>query len=155
MWKLLLLQMCVPSLGPKILFLSFAQHHFSNCSNPQDSYQIPSFHRALQRWTKSPGSITETQINLFPCFKPVYQVSLVLKQLRVCLQCRRPRFSPWVGNVPWRRKWQPTPVFLPGKCHGRRSLAGYSPWGRKESDMTEQLHFHFTLLYTSLPPIWT
>ena len=42
----------------------------------------------------------------------------------------------------WRRKWQPTPVFLPGKSHGRRSLVGYSPWGGKESDTTEQLHFH-------------
>ena len=40
-------------------------------------------------------------------------------------------------------KWQPTPVFLPGKSHGRRSLVGYSPWGRKESDRTERLHFHF------------
>ena len=43
----------------------------------------------------------------------------------------------------WRRKWQPTPVFLPGKSHGQRNLVGYSPWGRKESDTTEQLHFHF------------
>ena len=41
----------------------------------------------------------------------------------------------------WRRKWKPTPALLPGKCHGWRSLVGYSPWGRKESDMTEQLHF--------------
>ena len=58
----------------------------------------------------------------------------------VCLQSGRPRFDPWVGKILWRRKWQPTPVFLPGKSHGRRSLAGYSPWGCKESDMTEQLH---------------
>ena len=43
------------------------------------------------------------------------------------------------------RQWQPTPVLLPGKSHGWRSLVGYSPWGRKESDMTEQLHFHFSL----------
>ena len=43
-------------------------------------------------------------------------------------------------NIPWRRKWQPTPVLLPGKSHGRRSLVGYSPWGHKESDMTEWLH---------------
>ena len=43
----------------------------------------------------------------------------------------------------WRRKWQPTLVFLPWKSQGRRSLVGYSPWGCKESDMTEQLHFHF------------
>ena len=43
-----------------------------------------------------------------------------------------------LGGVPWRREWQPTPVFLPGECHGQRSLAGYSPWGHKESDLTEQ-----------------
>ena len=44
--------------------------------------------------------------------------------------------------------WQPTPVFLPGKSHGLRSLVGYSPWGRKESDTTEQLHFHFSLSFS-------
>ena len=44
-------------------------------------------------------------------------------------------------KIPWRRKWQPTPVFLPGKSHGQRSLVGYSPWGCKESYTTEQLHF--------------
>ena len=47
-----------------------------------------------------------------------------------------------VGKISQRRKWQPTPVFLPGKFHGQRSLVGYSPWGHKESDTTEQLHFH-------------
>ena len=49
-------------------------------------------------------------------------------------QCRRPKrrgFDPWAGKIPWRRKWQPTPVFLPGESHGQRSLMGYSPWGRK------------------------
>ena len=45
----------------------------------------------------------------------------------------------------WRRKWHPTPVLLPGESHGRRSLVGCSPWGRKESDKTEWLHFHFSL----------
>ena len=44
-----------------------------------------------------------------------------------------------------RRQWHPTPVLLPGKSHGRRSLIGCSPWGRKESDTTERLHFHFSL----------
>ena len=43
----------------------------------------------------------------------------------------------WVGKIPWRRKWQPTPVFPPGEFYGQRSLVGYSPWGPKESDMTE------------------
>ena len=55
------------------------------------------------------------------------------------LQWGRPRFDPWIGNIPWRRKWQPTPVFLPEESNGRRSLAGYSPWGFKELDTTEQL----------------
>ena len=45
----------------------------------------------------------------------------------------------------WRRKWQPTPVFLPGKSHGWRSLVGCSPWGREELDTNERLHFHFSL----------
>ena len=55
-------------------------------------------------------------------------------------QCRRHkslRFDPWVGKIPWRRKWPPTPVFLPGEFHEQKSLVGYSPWGLKESDMTE------------------
>ena len=59
----------------------------------------------------------------------------------VCLQCRRPEFNPWVGKIPWRRKWQPTPVPLLGKFHGLRSLVGYSPWDHKELDMTD---FTFT-----------
>ena len=57
-------------------------------------------------------------------------------------------FDPWVGKIRWRRKWQSTPVLLPGKSHGQRSLVGYSPRGRKESDMTERLHLHF---FTFLP----
>ena len=47
------------------------------------------------------------------------------------LQSRRCRFDPWVWKMPWRRKWQPTPVFFPGKSHRQRSLEGYSLWGRK------------------------
>ena len=47
------------------------------------------------------------------------------------------RFDPWVGKIPWRRAQQPMPVFLPGESHRWRSLAGYSPWGRKEADTTE------------------
>ena len=50
---------------------------------------------------------------------------------------RDSRLSPWVGKIPWRGKWQPTPGFLPGESHGQRSLVGYSPWGRTESDTTE------------------
>ena len=67
----------------------------------------------------------------------------LLRGESLCLQCRRPGFNPWVGKIPWRRKWQPTPAFLPGESHGQRSLVGYSPQGHKESDTTERLHFHF------------
>ena len=48
-------------------------------------------------------------------------------------------FNPWVRKIPWRRKWQPTPVFLPGESHGQRSLAGYSPQSCNELDMIERL----------------
>ena len=61
----------------------------------------------------------------------------------ICLQCGILGFDPWVRKIPWRRKWQPTWVLLPGKSHGQRSLVGYSLWGHKESDMTEWLHFHY------------
>jgi len=57
-------------------------------------------------------------------------------------QWRRLRFDPWVRKIPCSRKWQPTPVFFPGKFHGQRNLAGYRPWGHKELDMTEQLSMH-------------
>ena len=49
-------------------------------------------------------------------------------------------FNPWVEKIPWRRAWQPTPVFLPGESHGQSSLAGYSPWDHKESDTTVTNH---------------
>ena len=65
-----------------------------------------------------------------------------LRWLRICLQCRRPGFDPWVGKIPWRRAWQPTPVFLPRKSHGQRSPVGYSPWDHKESDILSKVHTH-------------
>jgi len=54
-------------------------------------------------------------------------VVLVEKNLPANTGDKRPGFSPWVGKIPWRRAWQPTPVFLPGESHGQRSLVGYSP----------------------------
>ena len=65
------------------------------------------------------------------------------------MQCRRPRFDPWVGKIPWRREWVPTPVFLSGKSHWQRSLADYNLWDSKESDTTEQLTPFF---YNTPPP---
>ena len=64
----------------------------------------------------------------------------------------------WVWSlgweIPWRRKWLPTPVLLSGKSHGWRSLVGYSPWGHKESDTTERLHFPGCQGGRSLPHVW-
>ena len=54
-----------------------------------------------------------------------------------CGRHKRQGFDPWVGKIPWRRAWQPTPVFLPGEPHGQRSLVSYSPYGCRVSDMTE------------------
>ena len=56
-----------------------------------------------------------------------------------------------LGSISWRRKWQPTPVLLPGKFHGQRSLVGYNPWGRRESDTIERLntqHTHTQIKHT-------
>ena len=64
-----------------------------------------------------------------------------------------PGLIPGLGRYPWRRKWQPTPVLLPGESHGWRSLVGYSPQGRKELDTTERLHItllHFILILENL-----
>ena len=55
-------------------------------------------------------------------------------------QCRRLVFDPWVRKIPWRSKWQPIPIFLPGKPHGQRRLVGCSPQGCKELETTEQLN---------------
>ena len=52
---------------------------------------------------------------------------------------RRCGFNPWTGNIPWRKKWKPTPLFFPGKSHGQRRLVGYSPGQHKESERTEHM----------------
>ena len=70
-------------------------------------------------------------------------------------ESRRLGFSPWVGRIPWRREWPPTPVFLPGESRGQRILVGYSPWGHKALDMTEQqsrnigVHVSFSIMFFS------
>ena len=116
----------------------------------------------------SPGDLPDTGIETQVCgFTSVtnWISDLVHARVRVCQcvfeyihsfsgdtsgkesasQCKRHRgiFDPWVERNPSRKKWQPTPVFLPVKSHGQRNLVGYSPWDRKELGMTEQLHFHF------------
>ena len=72
--------------------------------------------------------------------------SMIIKE--PSYQCSRDGFDPWMGKVPWRRKWQSIPVFLPGESHGQRSLVSYSPWGHKESDMTEWLKWQQKYTHT-------
>ena len=59
-----------------------------------------------------------------PAFKNHLCLHWWLRQWRISLQCRKPKLNPWIGKIPWRREWQPTPVFLPGESHGQGSLAG-------------------------------
>ena len=68
------------------------------------------------------------------------RASLVAQQSRICLQCRRCRrcgFNPWVRKIPWRRAWQPTPVFLPGESYGQGKLESCGPQGCRDLDMSE------------------
>ena len=67
-----------------------------------------------------------------------FSVGTVIKDFACqCWRCKRLGFDFWVGKIPWRRKWQSTPVYLPGKPHEQRSLVGYSTWDGQESDVTE------------------
>ena len=74
---------------------------------------------------------------LLQSYKNTSQVAPVVKNPPANAGDMRCGFDPWVGKIPWRRAWQPTPVFLPGESHGQRNLVGYSPWSCKELDMTE------------------
>ena len=115
---------------------------YTGLENSMDS----TVHGVAKSWTQLSGFH-------FHFLTPM-QASLVAHMVKNLLQCRRLGFRPWFGKIPWRRTWQPTPVFLFGELHGPRSLVGYSPWGRKESDTTEQLTFsrsHFRWLIYFLP----
>ena len=72
--------------------------------------------------------VPETDFSLFHSLAPTYDGLLRWLSKKNSPAKQETRFDPWVGKIPWRRKWQQTPVFLPGKLHGPRSLEGYSPW---------------------------
>ena len=72
---------------------------------------------------------------------------LVAQMVKNPLHCGRPGFDPWVRKIPWRSEWQTSPAFFPREFHGQWNLAGYRPWGHKESDMTEQLSLTHSLRY--------
>ena len=71
---------------------------------------------------------------------------------RTCLPSRKPGFIPWVGKIPWRRAWQPTPVFLPGESYGQGSLVGYRPWSQRVRHdwATKHTHISWSIKNTNL-----
>ena len=97
-----------------------------------------------RRWTTG-GFLKANQWHLGPP-GPGLTWALQLRGKESTCQYRRRGFDSWVGKIPWRRKWQPTSIFLPGESHGQRSLVGYGAWGHKELDTTEwQMLSHFSL----------
>ena len=125
-----------------------------NCSLP-DSSVHGIFQARILEWVAfpTPGNLTDTTLTngdfhyKCKCILQKGNINLgrgfpLAQDLTYTLQCRRYVFDSWVGKIPWRREWQPTPVFLPAESQGQRSLAGYSPQGHKELDTTERLSTH-------------
>ena len=114
----------------------FRNHSFAGRDEaiPSGAPYTPSY-RLTQNHTLQPSILEGSlQRQTFVCACSVMSDSLFPRWLsgnESTCQCGRRGCGPWVGKIPWRRKWQPTPVFLPGKSHGQRSLAGYSPWDLK------------------------
>ena len=77
----------------------------------------------------------------------------MLKKICQCRRHKRPTFDSWVRKIPWRRAWQPTPVFLPGEFHGQRSLAGYGPWVTKSQTQLKQLRNLFGGVHSDMSPV--
>ena len=95
----------------------------------------------------------ESVIILYICIPSLLGLPKGLSGKASTCQCRsHGEFSPWIRKIPWRRKWQPAPVFLPGKFRGQRSWAGYNPRGHKESDKPAWLSTHMVPSLLSLPP---
>ena len=85
------------------------------------------------------STLRSTVVSATLCFPGGSRVPLPSQKVKSSAAVQETRFDPWVGKIPWRRKGQPAPVFLPGEFHGPGRLVGYSPWGRKESSMTGRL----------------
>ena len=96
--------------------------------------------------------LAEFQVCLYVVLEMKLQLSMWLPWWLSGKEPRSHGFNSWIGKIPWRRKWQPIPEFLPGEFHGQRTLAGYTPWGCKASDTIEQLTLtHQGICYSCLP----
>ena len=88
------------------------------------------------------GSTQESNMNVFTKGWSIRgRKKFWLRQQRICLQCWRSRFNPWIEKIPWRRQWLHKAVFLPGESHGQNSLVGYSPWGHRDTRVTNGFNF--------------
>ena len=116
------------------------------------------FHGLYSPWGHKESDTTE-RLSLFHFTAMIWLPRWHSGKESAC-QCRRFErrgFNPWVGKIPWSRKWKPTPIFLPGKSHGQRSPVGYSLWDCKELDLSEHasLHLPFFFNYNTLSPVQT
>ena len=103
-------------------------------------------------WTEEPGELPSGELKRVghdwaTTTTTTTKTSLMAQMLKTLPVRQETWFNPWVRKIPWRREWKPIPEFLPGEFHGQKSLVGYSPWGHKESDMTEQLTLHFLFTF--------
>ena len=90
--------------------------------------------------TRNPFPLSGCPFLLVSVYRAFAYASLVAQTIKASAYNTGDHVQSLDWEDPWRRKWQPTPIFLPGDSHGQRSLAGYSPWGPRESDTTERLH---------------
>ena len=104
-----------------IVYCETWDQYFSSF-RPLSKTTANNLHHLSQLWMR--------KLRSFPTTSLGFPGGSVVKNTVAC-QYRRPRFNPCVRKIPWRMKWQPTPVFLPGKSHGQQRLASYSPWGNK------------------------
>ena len=112
------------------VFVGVPVFHYFGCVT------VASWLIALVHWVLP--ICTHVARNAILCFvSAIFRTEVLLSGKESACQCKTCGFNPWSRKIPWRRKWRPTPVLLPGKLHGQRSLAGYSPLGCKESDRTE------------------
>ena len=96
-------------------------------------------------WQKTKDSFAKTGQHLHKAGTRKGTKVFSVQEMTASLQVLWTHYKVHMNSVLWRRQWHPTPVLLPGKSHGWKSLLGCSPWGREESDTTEQLHFHFSV----------